>query len=408
MELSLLTRQAVAIRMACSYPGHEDIDAPHPLIVSFDDSPSARELSRKRNNLSALAEQLNLRAIFDFSRTVSPDILFQTLRDHIQATGTIPNLVALESGGLFGIGRTRREALRYLRFCMEKQKYTVGTDREETLYQRLAGKIALVTGSAQGFGKGIARELAHDGAQVVIADLNETAGRATCDEINREFGDHCAIFRKMDVSDNESVVTTLNETARYFGGIDIFVANAGVLKAGGLDELTRDDFDFVTKINYTGFFICARNSSALMKLQHAWCPDHPMDIVQINSKSGLQGSNRNFAYAGSKFGCIGLVQSFAMELIDSRIKVNAVCPGNFFDGPLWSDPVKGLFVQYLKAGKVPGATSIEDVKKFYMKKIPMGRGCLPRDVARAIVYAHEQEYETGQAIPVTGGQVMLN
>ena len=91
-----------------------------------------------------------------------------------------------------------------------------------------------------------------------------------------------------------------------------------------------------------------------------------------------------------------------------NIKVNAVCPGNYLDGPLWSDPVRGLFVQYLEAGKVPGAKTVEDVRAFYEAKVPMNRGCLPVDVARAVMYCVEQKYETGQAIPVTGGQVMLN
>ena len=132
-----------------------------------------------------------------------------------------------------------------------------------------------------------------------------------------------------------------------------------------------------------------------------------LDIVQVNSKSGLQGSNKNGAYAGGKFGGIGLTQSFAMELVTDRIKVNSVCPGNFFDGPLWSNPERGLFVQYLNSGKVPGARTIEDVKRFYEAKVPMNRGCFPADVAKAILYSVEQKYETGQAIPVTGGQVML-
>jgi sorbitol-6-phosphate 2-dehydrogenase len=120
------------------------------------------------------------------------------------------------------------------------------------------------------------------------------------------------------------------------------------------------------------------------------------------------GSKNNGAYAGSKFGTIGLVQSFALELTKDKIKVNAVCPGNYLDGPLWSDPVKGLFVQYLNAGKVPGAKTVEDVRAHYEGLVPMGRGCFPADVARAIVYAVTQKYETGQAIPVTGGQVMMN
>jgi len=132
------------------------------------------------------------------------------------------------------------------------------------------------------------------------------------------------------------------------------------------------------------------------------------DIIQINSKSGLAGSNRNGAYAGSKFGGIGLTQSFALELVEDCIKFNSICPGNFFDGPLWSDPDRGLFVQYLNSGKVPGAKTVADVKASYEAKIPMGRGCLEEDVVRAILYVVEQKYETGQAVPVTGGQVMLS
>ncbi|MDW7658398.1 MAG: hypothetical protein SCM11_14615, partial [Bacillota bacterium] len=78
-----------------------------------------------------------------------------------------------------------------------------------------------------------------------------------------------------------------------------------------------------------------------------------------------------------------------------------------YEGPLWSDPEKGLFVQYLKAGKAPGARTVEDVYRFYIDKVPMRRGCSPLDVTRAILYCVEQAYETGQAIPVTGGQNML-
>ena len=96
------------------------------------------------------------------------------------------------------------------------------------------------------------------------------------------------------------------------------------------------------------------------------------------------------------------------HLISSEVSLlNSVCPGNFFEGPLWSDPEKGLFVQYLNAGKVPGATTVEEVREFYLSQVPMHRGCSPRDVTIAILYVYEQQYETGQALPVTGGQVML-
>ena len=268
---------------------------------------------------------------------------------------------------------------------------------------RLRGKIAIITGSAQGFGLGIAREMHKEGANVAIADVNYALA---CTAAN-ELGDG-AIAVKVDVGDETAVAKMVEDVVMAFGGIDILVSNAGVLKAGALHEMDANSFEFVTKINYTAYFFCVKYVSEIMKAQFQANNQHGMDIVQINSKSGLEGSNKNFAYAGGKFGGIGLTQSFALELVSYNIKVNAICPGNFFEGPLWADPEKGLFVQYLNAGKVPGAKTVEDVKQFYESKVPMKRGCFPEDVAKAIYYVIEQMYETGQAIPVTGGQVMLN
>jgi sorbitol-6-phosphate 2-dehydrogenase len=171
--------------------------------------------------------------------------------------------------------------------------------------------------------------------------------------------------------------------------------------------LPEKDFDFVTTVNYKGYFLCVQKAAPILATQRLARKEYTSDIIQINSKSGLQGSNRNGAYAGSKFGGVGLTQSFALELVADGIKVNAICPGNFFDGPLWSDPRNGLFAQYLRSGKVPGARTIADVKRFYEAKVPMNRGCTTADVVKAIYYLIEQKYETGQALPVTGGQVML-
>jgi sorbitol-6-phosphate 2-dehydrogenase len=212
----------------------------------------------------------------------------------------------------------------------------------------------------------------------------------------------------VNVADEQSQLDLAYEVVRRHGGLDLFVSNAGVLRADGVMTQPVADFDFVTNVNYRGYFLGVRAVAPVMARQHAARPDVWSDIVEINSKSGLEGSKRNFAYAGSKFGGIGLTQSFALELVEYGIKVNAVCPGNFLDGPLWSDPDRGLFVQYLKAGKVPGAATVADVRRFYEAKVPMNRGCLPSDVARAVMYVVEQQYETGQALPVTGGQNMLN
>lgn len=275
-------------------------------------------------------------------------------------------------------------------------------------YGRLKGKIAIITGAAQGFGKGIAKDLFEEGANIIIADLNSKAGNELEAELNQGKTPNKALFHETDVSDPGSVEKLVSKTVSEFGGLDIMISNAGILRAGGLDEMNPSTFELMTKVNYTGYFYCAKYSAEIMKIQNRFSKKAFADIIQINSKSGLKGSKKNFAYAGGKFGGIGLTQSFALELIEDRIKVNSICPGNFFDGPLWSDPDNGLFVQYLKAGKVPGAKSIADVKSFYEKQVPSGRGCEVRDVTRAILYAIEQEYETGQAIPVTGGQNMLN
>jgi len=284
----------------------------------------------------------------------------------------------------------------------------------EQLGATLVGRVAVVTGAAQGFGWEIARGLAALGAVVALADINAQGVGAAADTLGAP---HSAFT--VDVTSEESVAELVKAVTVHYGGIDLLVSNAGVLKAGSVKTLSAKDFRFVTDVNYIGFFYMTKHTAGVMELQNQAAKtavgtaassqvQYLTDIVEINSKSGLVGSNRNAAYAGSKFGGIGLVQSFALELVEQGTKVNAVCPGNYLDGPLWSDPEKGLFVQYLKAGKVPGAKSVADVRRSYEAQVPMRRGCTGPDVVRAIAYIVGQEYETGQAIPVTGGQVMLS
>ncbi|MEI8094335.1 MAG: SDR family NAD(P)-dependent oxidoreductase [Spirochaetales bacterium] len=272
----------------------------------------------------------------------------------------------------------------------------------------LNGRIALVTGGAQGFGEEITRGLVAQGSFVVIADMNLPGAQKLADELNKAAGKAVTLAVQVNVTDEPSVQAMVETIVAECGGLDLLVSNAGVLKAFSVLEQDLKSWEFVTGVNYTGYMLCVKHCAAVMKRQAEGNPSGWTDVIQINSKSGLEGSNKNGSYAGSKFGGIGLTQSFALELVTHRIKVNSVCPGNFFDGPLWSTPETGLFAQYLKTGKVPGAKTLADVKAFYEAKVPMNRGCTGPDVLKAIRYLVDQEYETGQALPVTGGQVMLN
>ena len=267
------------------------------------------------------------------------------------------------------------------------------------------GRIALVTGGAQGFGAEIARGLVDAGCFVYVADLNGEGAAAKAAELG---GEGVAHPITVNVADEESVAAMASEIECVTGGLDLVVSNAGIVRAGSVLEQDAAAFRLSTDINYVAFFLVTKHLGQLLARQHSTAPEWLTDIIQINSKSGLVGSNKNAAYAGSKFGGIGLVQSFALEMVAHGVKVNAICPGNFYDGPLWSDPDRGLFVQYLNSGKVPGAKTVADVKEFYEAKVPMRRGAQGIDVLRAIFYIVEQEYETGQAVPVTGGQVMLS
>lgn len=326
--------------------------------------------------------------------------LREAISQWMSSKGELPAFVAIKEMGAFVVAGCAACANS---LAAKAKWYTYNSPPK-----RMENKVVIVTGGAQGFGAGIAEAFFQEGANVVIADVNETMGSGFVEALNAKDLPNKAYFVHTNVSDFSSVENLVTQTVLHFGGVDVMISNAGILRAGGLDEMTPETFELMTKVNYSGYFHCAKAAASIMKLQSKYSAHAYFDILQINSKSGLKGSNKNFAYAGGKFGGVGLTQSFALELMPYRIKVNAICPGNFFDGPLWSDPEKGLFVQYLKAGKVPGAQTIEDVKVFYESQVPAGRGCGTMDVAKAAFYAIEQEYETGQAIPVTGGQNMLH
>ncbi len=370
-------------------------------------SPLLRGFFRRKNSDVGPFVRFSLNAQDRRARRISSiDISSDDFSDNFSGDFSFPTILHISGLGTFYIAETYEEALRMSREGSDPERNQGAEHKAGHGTGRMKGRVCLITGGAQGFGEELVRHLHSEGAFTYIADINFTKARLLEKELNEEGISSRAV--EVDVADEESVREAAEYVTRESGGLDLLVNNAGVIRVGSVTTLSRDDFDFVTNINYTAYFLMVKHFSPIMALQNRAKGDYFTDIIQINSKSGLTGSNRNGAYAGSKFGGIGLTQSFALELINDNIKVNAICPGNFFDGPMWSDPEKGLFKKYLKEGKVSGALDTNDVRKFYEAKIPMNRGCRGIDVARAMYYAVEQKYETGQAIPVTGGQFMMN
>ena len=134
---------------------------------------------------------------------------------------------------------------------------------------RVEGKTIIVTGAAQGFGEGIARELLLQGANIVVADLNEETGGRTTAALNAIAGNNSVLFVKTNVADLESVQGLVRATVIRFGALDAFISNAGVVRAGNLEDMTLENMQFVSNINYMGYFVCAKAASHVMKLQTA-------------------------------------------------------------------------------------------------------------------------------------------
>lgn len=333
----------------------------------------------------------------------------QVIKEVKEKMEDIGEYLFIEELGLLGLSSNKSKIEQKLAAVRKESsgKRWPGTVASPQIPKPLYNKIIAITGGASGYGEGLARNLFAEGANVVIMDINETVGKKLAGELNSQTMANRSWFVKCDVTSLESVSMAVYETVLEFSGLDVMISNAGVLKAGGIDTMDPESFDFVTRVNYHGYYNSVKAAVPVMRAQNGVSNSFG-DIIQINSKSGIEGSKKNFAYAGSKFGGIGLTHSFAMDLMPERIKVNAVCPGNYFEGPLWAHPENGLFKQYLENGKVPGAKTIDDVKRHYESMVPAGRGCRVEDVVKAIKYVIDQEYETGQAVMVTGGQTMLS
>jgi sorbitol-6-phosphate 2-dehydrogenase len=258
----------------------------------------------------------------------------------------------------------------------------------------LEGKTALVTGGAQGLGAAICERLAREGCSVVVADLNEQGAKQTAGRIEGATGNRC-VGLHVDVTSEDDVKKVVDSAAIGSGRLDIVVSNAGILIADEITEFPAEKWKLVMDVNLYGYFLVAKHAGSIMKQQKSGV------IIQINSKSGKKGSYKNSAYSASKFGGIGLTQSIALDLAEYGVRVNAICPGNLLDSPLWTD---SLYKQYAKKW---GMTE-EQVRQKYIDQVPMKRGCTYEDICNvtAFLASDRSSYMTGQAINVTGGQEM--
>lgn len=261
-------------------------------------------------------------------------------------------------------------------------------DNERT-YKRLQNQVAIVTGGGQGLGEALAKRLSQEGAKVVIADINFESAQKVADSLP----DSMAI--RVDVTNYEQCEDMAQTVLSKYGKIDLLVCNAAILIAKPIDEFSSEEWKKVIDVNLVGYFNCAKAVAPIMMKQQKG------NIIQINSKSGKKGSYKNSAYAASKFGGIGLTQSLALELAPYNVRVNAICPGNLLDSPLW---VNSLYEQYARN---QGLTK-EQVREKYLNQVPLKRSCSYDDVANVLVFlaSDEASYMTGQAINVTGGQEM--
>ena len=257
----------------------------------------------------------------------------------------------------------------------------------------LKGSIAVVTGGARGIGRGIAYELAKEGARIAIADLPATSADRdeTIAEIKRLGSD--AIGIDVDVRDWAQVQAMAQRAIDHFGQIDVLVNNAGVIKIGPVVAFAEEDWDLIMDVNLKGVFLCSKAVVGHMAQRKSG------RIVNLSSIAGKRGRAFASAYATSKWGVIGFTQSLAYEMAPANVTVNAICPGEVATY-MWTD----VLAPAMAAG---AGTSKEEAWDAMLKRdVPLGREQTPQDMGQAVVFLCKADNVTGLALNVSGGTEM--
>lgn len=246
-----------------------------------------------------------------------------------------------------------------------------------TLMALLAGRVAAITGGAQGLGFAIAKEFVAEGARVVLADLDldATANAA------RQLGDtSVAAAVRCDVTSNEQVEVLVADVVAQFGRLDIMVNNAGITRDATLRKMTEDQFDEVIAVHLKGTWNGTRAAAAVMREQGSGA------IINMSSISGKVGFVGQTNYSAAKAGIVGLTKAAAKELAHLGVRVNAIAPGLIRSAMTESMPQR-----------------IWDAK---LAEVPMGRAGEPAEVAGVAVFLASDlsSYMTGTVLEVTGGR----
>ena len=245
---------------------------------------------------------------------------------------------------------------------------------------RLKGKVALVTGGARGIGKSIIIEMAREGCDLVVSDIDLDGAAETAKEV--EAMGQKAIAVRNDVSSSQDVENMVKSAVEAFGKIDILVNNAGITRDALLIRMSESDWDRVMDINLKGPFLCTKAVLRLMMKQRSG------KIINMASVVGVSGNAGQANYAASKAGLIGFTKSIAKEAASRNIQVNVIAPG---------------FIETEMTDHLP-----DTVKTWFIENSPIKRPGKPEEVARIAVFlaSSDSDYITGQVIHVDGGMLM--
>jgi meso-butanediol dehydrogenase/(S,S)-butanediol dehydrogenase/diacetyl reductase len=255
----------------------------------------------------------------------------------------------------------------------------------------LKGQVAIVTGAGRGIGRATALELARQGADVVIAELDQAGAKRTAEEVGA-LGRR-AVVVATDVTSRDDLRAMVDRAKAEFGRIDILVNNAGIYKAAATLDVTEDHWDAIMNINAKAVFFASQAVIPVMMAQKSGC------IVSLASMAGKIGSKTNLPYNASKAAVVSMTKSLALAHAGDGIRVNCVCPG-FVETDMWS-------VVSRDQGKLLGMTA-EEFTRQRAAQVPLGRMEKPEDVAHVVAFlaGPRSGYMTGQALSVDGGLVM--